>query len=216
MIDSAVLPGRLRIAGPIWLLVTSFIVAVFVGSGFLLNLLREQLHYQCSFLRMGASDPGGFSCADGISYIAPGVLILGLLLVLTAFAIAVLASVRRYAHGTRTARVLAGLALLPLGLITWAAWFVTHERPLDAEPDADYWTPAMLAATVLLGCAAVLMIVLCAVPARWVLMRRIAWVGACAVLFAATVVQPGVFVATIVSAGLLGAARLVWRAPADG
>ena len=49
-----------------------FVVSVFVGSGFLLTLVRDDLHFQCSFLRMGNDDPGSFYCADGISYIGVG------------------------------------------------------------------------------------------------------------------------------------------------
>lgn len=212
MTESAVQHSRLGIAAPIWLLITSCVVAVFIGSGLLLNLLRETLHYGCSFIRMGASEPGEFSCADGISYIAPGVFILGLSFVVIAFAIAVLVSARvQFAGGAGPARVLAGLALFPLALISWAAWFATQYRPQDAEPDAEYWAPAMLLASVLLACAAVFMVVLCVWPLRATRVRAVAFIGACAALLAATIAQPGVLIATIISAGLLAASLTVER-----
>lgn len=200
---------------PIWLIVVSYIVS-FLGGGFLLNLLREQLHYHCVFLQMGETDPGGFSCADGISYIGAGVFIMGLLLAVAVLAIGMLASARvRLASGAGTGRALAGVSLLPLVLITGATWLATRDRGPDGAPNADYWTPAMLASALILSCAAVLVVMLCATPARWVRARRFAWLGAYSALFAATVVQPGVFVATVVSAGVLGASFLVIPAQID-
>lgn len=50
-----------------------FVVSVLVGGGFLMTLVRDELHFQCSFLRMGTDDPGSFYCADGISYLGVGV-----------------------------------------------------------------------------------------------------------------------------------------------
>jgi hypothetical protein len=174
-----------------------------LGSAALLSLVREQLHFLCSFAVMG-DEPGSFVCADGISYLGTVVFTLGLNLV---FAIVGIAALLK--GGAFGWRMLAAAAVLPLAVFSWSTWYATATRSSDAAPGANYWVAPLLAVTIVLA-AAVLVLLAAAfiragAPARARALSLTALILATLLLVVAWFVQPGSAAAVAMALGLLGA-----------
>jgi len=187
-----------------------FVASVFAGSGFLLRLVREDLHFQCSFHQMGSDDPGSFYCADGISYIGVGVATYGVygLILLIALGVA-LADLR--SSGIRS-RLMAGISILPIVMFSWSTWYATSARPVDQAPGANYWVPFLLPVTAVFVTAVIVILAAGLVSLPW--LRTAGFRLAMALLVAAVLVQPGSLSAVAVALGILTAAVcLEWRVP---
>ncbi|TFC02732.1 hypothetical protein [Cryobacterium sp. MDB2-33-2] len=185
-----------------------FVVSVFVGSGFLLSLVRDELHFQCSFLRMGSDDPGSFYCADGISYIGVGVGTFGVYGVILLFALGI-ASAGRTTAGMLQSRLMAGISILPIAMFSWSTWYATSARSSDQAPGVNYWVQPLLPVTVVLVTAVI--VVLAAVLFSRPGVRTAGFRVAMALLVAAVFIQPGSLSAVAVALGILAAAMFLER-----
>ncbi|KGJ75677.1 hypothetical protein GY21_09520 [Cryobacterium roopkundense] len=184
-----------------------FVVSVLPGSGFLLSLVRDDLHFQCSFLKMGSDDPGSFYCADGISYIGVGVATYGVYGMVLLIALTVTTAGPKRA-GLQS-RLLAGISILPIAMFSWSTWYATSARPIDQAPDVNYWAQPLLAVTAVLS-AAVVVILAAGLPSR-PRFRRIGFRVSLALLVAAALIQPGSLSAVAVAFGTLAAAATLDR-----
>ncbi|TFC27545.1 hypothetical protein E3O55_12015 [Cryobacterium sp. MDB1-18-2] len=185
-----------------------FVVSVFVGSGFLLSLVRDELHFQCSFLRMGSDDPGSFYCADGISYIGVGVGTFGVYGVILLFALGI-ASAGRTTAGMLQSRLMAGISILPIAMFSWSTWYATSARSSDQAPGVNYWVQPLLPVTVVLVTAVI--VILAAVLFSRPGVRTAGFRVAMALLVAAVFIQPGSLSAVAVALGILAAAMFLER-----
>jgi hypothetical protein len=185
-----------------------FVVSVFVGSGFLLMLVRDDLHFQCSFLRMGSDDPGSFYCADGISYIGVGVGTYSVYGVILLVAL-VIASAGPTTTGTLRPRLMAGISILPIAMFSWSTWYATIARSADQAPGVSYWVQPLLPVTVVLVTAVVVILAAGLIPRPGV--RRAGFRVAIALLVAAALIQPGSISAVAVALGTLAAALFLER-----
>ena len=190
--------------GAILSLSVGFVVSVFVGSGFLLNLVREDLHFQCGFQQMGSEDPGSFYCADGISYIGVGVGTYGVyaVILLIAFGIALAGS---KTSGMQS-RLMAGVSILPIAMFSWSTWYATNARPFDQAPGVNYWVQPLLPVTAVLVAAVIVIVILAAGPNSRPRVRATGFRVAMALLVAAALIQPGSLSAVAVALGILAAA----------
>ena len=185
-----------------------FVVSVFVGSGFLLTLVRDDLHFQCSFLRMGNDDPGSFYCADGISYIGVGLGTYGVYGVILLVALGI-ASASPTAAGMLQSRLLAGISIVPIAMFSWSTWYATSGRSMDQAPDANYWVQPLLPVTVVLVIAVI--VILAVVPISRPGIRAAGFLVAMALFVTAVLIQPGSLSAVAVTLGTLAAAMFLER-----
>jgi hypothetical protein len=185
-----------------------FVVSILVGSGFLLKLVREDLHFQCSFLRMGGDDPGSFYCADGISYMGVGVGTYGVYGVILLVAL-VIASVGPATAGMLQSQLMAGISILPIAMFSWSTWYATSVRSGDQAPGVNYWVQPLLPVTVVLVTAVVVILAAGLISRPGV--RRAGFRVAMALFVAAVLIQPGSLSAVAVALGALAAAMLLER-----
>lgn len=173
------------------------------------GLLREQLRINCNTYPPGSEGEGAWTCADGISYIVPGVI----LLAMTGLSLAVGLVVAFRARRELVARVwFTVLAVLPVAwTLAWTRYGSDDVSFPPGVPRIDYWMiavgPAALTATIALAIA------VAALGFR----RQVAfWITAVASagVAIATVVQPGIGLATLPSAALLCAALVRVERPA--
>lgn len=173
------------------------------------GLLREQLRINCNTYPPGSEGEGAWTCADGISYIIPGVILLAMtgLSLIVGLVVALIARRELVARGWFTV-----LAVLP---VVWTlAWTRYGSDELvsfpPGVPHIDFWMiwvgPAALTATVALAIAVVALAFRRRV-AFWLTASAAAGVGI------ATVVQPGLGLGTLPSAALLCAALLRVKRP---
>jgi len=186
------------------ILLVGFVVSV-GGSGFLLTLLREDLHFQCSFLQMGAGDPGSFFCADGISYIGVAVSANGAHVVILLIALGI-AMASPDTAGMQS-RLMAFCSILPVAMFSWLTWDGTQHRPVDQAPDVNYWLEPLLPVTGVL-CVAVVVILAAGIltPPR---LRMAGCLLAMALLVVAVFVQLGSLSAVALALGALAAAMVL-------
>ena len=175
----------------------------FILAMFSLGLARETLHFNCSWGIGGEwGVDGTWVCADGIGYLFVAVILGGMSALLCLAGL--LTAVTPPSRGRSIVFVsLAAVSLVWVGWWTYyAATAYTGPRP-EGETGLGVWAVAVLPALAL----AVLGLLSAAVGAltrhRWSL-----WVlwGGIALIVAGTVVQPGIGIASMVSAGLLAAA----------
>ena len=187
-----------------------FVASVLTGSGFLLSLVREDLHFQCSFLQMGSDDPGSFYCADGISYIGVGVATYGVYGLILLIALRI--TMADLKSSGMQSRLMAGISILPIAMFSWSTWYATSARPVDQAPGANYWVQSLLPVTAVLVTA-----VIVTLAAGLISRPRLRTAGfrvAMALLVAAVLIQPGSLSAVAVALGILTAAAcLEWRVP---
>jgi len=175
-------------------------VMVPLASG-TITLLRERLHYLCSFGEPG-TEAAGWTCPDGISYLAPGVILGGVAAITAVNGLLAVVLVRE----DRAARIL--LTLLAAGSAaaglagSWIAANSVQALPAGVE-GGDYWIesvlPAAVAAVVSLAIAAAAL----AVTERPALVLSCVAAGG---LLVATILQPGLAISMLPAIGLLLAA----------
>lgn len=188
-------------------MLAGFVVSLLTSTE-LIYLFRDKLHYQCSFLTMGESDPGSFSCTDGIGYLMVGIAVHGVsVLLMLAFALIVFGPETPKAQ-VRSVRV-TGLAVVPVAFLIASTVYTVIQRPADARQDANYWVEPMLSVTIVL-CLAIALIVTASMTHRRPL-RVLATGGAVLVLVGAAVVQTGTLPSVAMSLGILAAGMLLWR-----
>ena len=178
----------------------------FVVAGTSVGLIRETLHFNCSWGVGGEWGPNGtWVCADGIGYLNAAITIGGVSALF--LAIGLLTAVTAPSL-TRSITYLA-LALTSVAWIGWwtyfGATFYTGPRPAG-ETGISVW-----AATVLPGVAlSALGLMAGAFGALGALRTRrqadIALACGVGLILIGTAIQPGIGVATFVAAGLLAAA----------
>ncbi|TFC56159.1 hypothetical protein [Cryobacterium sp. TMB1-7] len=187
-----------------------FVASVFAGSGFLLGLVREDLHFQCSFHHMGSDDPGSFYCADGIGYIGVGVATYGVYGVILLIALGI-AMADLKSSGIQS-RLMAGISILPIAMFSWSTWYATSTRPIDQAPGANYWVQPLLPVTAVLVTAVIVILAAGLIPRPR--LRTAGFRVAMALFIAAALIQPGSLSAVAVTLGTLAAAVcLEWRMP---
>ncbi|MFY9714694.1 MAG: hypothetical protein WAK00_14600 [Microbacterium sp.] len=190
-------------ASRILLLIGGGILALVLSTA-AVDTLREGIHYGCSYGTMGEAT-GSWACADGIGYIFPGLgLLLGSGLSLLAGMIVALGDL-----ACRTVRrILAALAFVPLIWTTTVLATATLGRS-DPLPTGETWgavwlfTVGIPALVALLGTAMGSASALTRLPDN-----RILRMAALALLLAATLIQPGLGLATAAVAALLIASWL--------
>jgi hypothetical protein len=168
-----------------------------------LGLVRETLHFNCSWGIGGEWGPSGtWACADGIGYVMVATALGGMSGVLLIVGLGI-----SFVRPSRS-RSIAFLVLAAISL-AWIGWFTFYTatayagpRPLG-ESGAGMWV-AMVIPGLTLGALGLL------VGAVGVLRLRrgstvALWAGV-SVLGVATILQPGIGVATLVSTGMLAAA----------
>lgn len=180
-------------------------VLAFFSGLWALGLVRETLHFNCSWGIGGAWGPDGtWTCADGIGYLGVAVVLGGMsaLLVIGGLVVAL----ARSRHG-RTPKflVLAGISIAWTGCWTfYAATAYSGLRP-TGETGSGLWAAAVLPSIILctLGLAAGAVGAL--THRRWSSIALWCGVG---LMIVGTALQFGVGITTFVSAGMLVAAGM--------
>ncbi len=185
----------------------------FILAKFSLGLARETLHFNCSWGIGGEwGVDGTWACADGIGYLFVAVILGGMSALLCL--VGLLTAVTRPSRGRSVVFVsFAAVSLVWVGWWTYyAATAYTGPRP-EGETGIGVWAVAVLPALLLSAVGLLSAGVGALTRHRWSL-----WVlwGAIALIVAGTVVQPGIGVASMVSAGLLVAAGAGRRGLGDG
>lgn len=178
------------------------VLAFFFGS-WALGLVRKTLHFNCSWGFGGEWGPeGSWLCADGIGYLGVAVVLGGMsaLLVVAGLLIAV----ARPSRARAVAFVV--LAAISIGWIGWwtyyAATFYSGRRP-SGETGWGLWVAAVLPSITLCTIGIIVATVGALTPRRWSSVAL--WCGA-GLTIIGTAVQPGIGIASFVSAGMLAAA----------
>jgi hypothetical protein len=199
-------PGR---SEGVSFVVASLVLSVIVGWMPLLWLLRDQVRLYCDFSDEGESYPGTWFCSDGIGYIIP---VASTFVVWTLIAGVAIVAMSGWVVSVLRPRLLAAVALAPLGYLVWVTADAIPER-LPAGFSSELWTKPMLAATVLFAGFAV--VVLCLIarpgPVRRTLPIRVLYLAGAVLLLASAVAQPGVLTAVLMAAGLLAASFALER-----
>ncbi len=170
-----------------------------------IGLVREQLHIRCGMGPPGSEGADTWTCSDGIGYLGVA-LALGAMWFLALLLGSLFAGIVRRG---RAARI--GLVLLAIAATAWVlgwTWYGSSRLVDDAYSPLkgpEYWTaavgPAALLSAVALGAALVSLVF----TGR---AARIICAGAAIGLVVATVLQPGLGIATLPAAGLLAAASV--------
>ena len=178
-------------------------VSAFFVAWASLGLVRETLHFNCSWGVGGEWGPDGtWICADGIGYLGVAVVLGGMSAVL------VVAGLLTAIAPPSTGRSVVYLVLAAVSL-AWIGWWTyyaasayTGPRPIG-ETGSGLWAVtvlpglAMCALGLLIGAVSALM-----VPGRSPVLL---W-GGVIIMLVGTTLQPGIGVATLVSVGMLAAA----------
>ncbi|QEV99705.1 hypothetical protein F6J84_06065 [Microbacterium caowuchunii] len=185
-------------------IVTGGLLALAFGGG-VLDLVREVLHYNCSWGIGGEWGPDGtWLCADGIGYVGVAVVLGGMsaLLVVAGLLVAIAAPSRGRSV------VFLVLAATPIGWIGWwtyyAATFYSGPRPAG-ETGWGLWAATVLPSIILSTVSLIIGAVGAFTMRRWSFVALWCGVG---MVVVATVLQPGIGIATFVSAGMLAAAEV--------
>lgn len=185
-------------------MLASGVVAVVLGPA-AIDLVREQLHINCSMGRLGSEGANTWTCSDGVGY-------LGVALVLGAmwFIVVVVGSlIAMLAGADRAVRLLLVLlaAMSVAGILGWT-WYASSELVQDEYAPmtgAEYWARAV-------GRAALVCFLSLAAGLISLLLRgRLSWIvglGAALGLALAAIYQPGLSLNVVPAAGLLAAAAL--------
>lgn len=163
--------------------------------------LRDRMYLYCDFARMGASDPGSFLCADGISYIGPG-LVLGIVVALLLLAAALVVAIW-IPRPLVAVRAVAGVAITSLAFTVAASLVASGNRhPASAIPEGA-WSLVMATPTVLFSVAAVALALTGVLRAPVAV--RVALSVSVALIAAATVIEPTLAFGTVPALGAAGA-----------
>ncbi|MGK3952478.1 hypothetical protein ACLKM7_09150 [Microbacterium sp. I2] len=178
-------------------------VLAFFFGWWALGLVRETLHFNCSWGIGGEWGPvGTWVCADGIGYLGVAVVLGGMSAVLVVAGL--LVAVARPSRGR--AVVFLVFASISLGWIGWwtyyAATFYSGSRPAG-ETGWGLWVAAVLPSIILCTIGLVVGAVGALTSRRWSSVAS--WCGA-GMTIIGTALQLGLGIATFVSAGMLVAA----------
>ncbi len=177
-------------------------LSFFFGAA-VLGLVRETLHFNCSWGIGGEWGPDGtWVCADGIGYVGVGVVLGGMSALLVI--VGVIAAISRPSRGRSIVHLT--LAAISLGWISWwtfyAATFYSGPRPAG-ETGWSLWAITVLPAIML--CTIGLLAGAVGTLTRRSWSRLALWCGV-GLMIAGTAIQLGIGIATFLSAGLLAAA----------
>jgi hypothetical protein len=191
---------RVRLA--VGLTVLGNVLLVLPLSMAAITFLRGRMFLYCDFARMGASDPGSFLCADGISYIAPG-LVLGIFVALLflAAALAVAIWIPRPLSAVRAA---ACVAIASLVFTVVASVVASGNRNPGSNIPVGVWSLVMATPSVLFSLAAVALAVTGAT--RSPVAIRVTLSVALGLILAATLVEPTLAFGTAPAVMAVGAA----------
>jgi hypothetical protein len=165
--------------------------------------LQERLHLYCSYGRMGQDEPRAYTCSDGIGYALPALglgVTVGLLLLATALATAIL-----FPRPHVAVRVLSAIGIAGLALVVVTSVYAAGQRPGFEGVPADTWSTVMAVPSVLLGGASASLLV------ATVTRARAARYVAIALVVAATAVEPTILFGTVPSALAIASAILLGR-----
>lgn len=185
-------------------------VLAFLCAWASLGLVRETLHYNCSWGIGGEWGPDGtWVCADGIGYIFPPVALGGLSGTLLLIGLAV-AFIRPSTGRSVTYLILATIALTGIGLLTlYAATLYTGSRP-EGETGAGVWVASVLPGLAVCTLGLLAGTVGALAPWRW--RTVLLWTGIGLMLIGSTL-QPGIGVLTLTATGMLAAGGVGRRLP---
>ncbi|MBW9110024.1 hypothetical protein JNB63_04380 [Microbacterium trichothecenolyticum] len=175
----------------------------FVFGPWALGLVRETLHFNCSWGIGGEWGPeGSWLCADGIGYLGVAVGLGGMSALL--LVVGLLVSVGRPSRGRAVAFVvLAAVSIGWIGCWTYyAATFYSTPRPAG-ETGWGLWVAAVLPSIILCTIGLIVGAVGALTLRRWSAVALWCGIGLAIV---GTALQPGIGVATFVSSGMLAAA----------
>ena len=185
------------------------VLSVFFGAA-VLGLVRETLHFNCSWGIGGEWGPNGtWVCADGIGYVGVAVVLGGMSVLLVI--VGLVAAISRPSRGRSI--VLLTLAAISLGWISWWTFYAatSYSGPRPAgETGWGLWVVTVLPAVIL--CTIGLLVGAVGVCTHRSWSGVAPWFGV-ALMIAGTALQLGVGIATFLSAGLLAAAGVA-RTPA--
>ncbi len=186
------------------ILIAGGFLALFSSLG-AVGMLREQLHVGCSYGTEGEA-AGAWMCSDGIGYIFPG------LALLSGSAVALLTGILVLLGASREGTRRTTLTILGFVPLLWSAgWLSAATLPrTDPLPTGETWLSVWainVGIGALLAIAGLILAVVAPMHRGSVL--RLLWIMAGVLLAAATIAQPGLALATLASAALLAAARLV-------
>lgn len=196
--DTRDLPDHAKFVGALSVVLGG--LAALLSGMFTVSLVREQLHLLCSTGPPGTEGAGSWVCVDGIGYLHWAVLLGGMTVALV-IAGALVAGLVRNDLAARVA-----LVLLSATPVCWAVvwtWIGSNHQVQAVPPgvqSVDYWfsavAPAAIVAALALGVALV------GLRFRGAIGRVLTWVAAVG-LAAATIVQPGLGIATLLAVGHL-------------
>lgn len=178
------------------------VVTLFFGSS-ALGLVREALHFNCSWGIGGEWGPNGtWVCADGIGYLGVAVVLGGMSALLVV--VGLLVAISRPSRGRSI--VFLVLAAISIGWICWwtfyAATYYSGPRPV-AETGWGLWAVIVLPSVILCTIGLLVGAVGALTLRRWSPVALWCGVG---LMIAGTTLQLGIGIATFVSAGMLAAA----------
>ncbi|TFV81793.1 hypothetical protein E4V99_12580 [Microbacterium sp. dk485] len=178
------------------------ILALLLGSR-TLGLVRETLRFNCSWGIGGEWGPEGtWVCADGIGYLGAAVGLGGMSALLVVAGL--LVAVARPSRG----RVFLVLAAISIGWIGWwtyyAATAYSGSRPAG-ETGWGLWVTAVMPGIILCAIGLVVGAVGALTLHRWSSVALWCGIG---LTIVGTALQPGIGIATLVSAGMLAAAEI--------
>ncbi len=191
--------------GPAALAVVVGGVFAFLFASGSLGLVREALHFNCSWGTGGEWGPEGtWLCADGVGYLGVAVVLGGMsgMLLLAGLLVAF---ARPSAVRSIVYLVLAAISLAWIGMWTfYAATAYSGPRP-DGETGVGLWIATVLPGLTTCAFALVMGAVGTLTAHRW--SPVVLWVGV-GLTLVGTALAPGIGVATIVSGAMLVAAGL--------
>ncbi|TQJ32634.1 hypothetical protein [Microbacterium sp. SLBN-146] len=170
-----------------------------------IDLLRDELHIQCSTIDMGGPGGSEWACSDGIGYIGFG---LFLFVVWLATAIAGPIIAIRVRDGRDARRCLVALATVSAVWIlagTFGAAATLVDDELSPVKGPEFWIAAVGPLAILTSAAiasAIIALFLEGAAARVLL------IAGALVIIVATVLQPGIGINVLPAAGLLAAAGI--------
>lgn len=191
-----------RSPGPAIAVVLSGVVAFILGSASL-GLVRETLHFNCSWDIGGEwGIDGSWICADGIGYLGVA-LVVGVMSGAILLIGLVIAFARPSLRRSMVYLALAAFSLVWIGGWTFAAAISYAGARPAGETGSGLWAVAVVPALALCTLGLLVGAVGVLSSLRW--SRVLLW-GGVGLMLMGTVIQPGIGVATIVSVGMLVAA----------
>jgi len=200
--------SRTRILA-VWVILGSGLLALPVAAA-VIWLVREQLHIMCGMGQPGSEGADTWTCTDGIGYLGVAVTLGGMWFLALVLG-SLLAGIVRHGRAARIALVL--LAVVAMVWILGWTWYGSIELVDDAYSPMkgpEYWATTVGPAALVSAAALVAALVSLLIADR---PARIVCAGAAIGLIVATILQPGLSVNTLPTAGLLAAAGVRATSP---